>query len=162
MIRKILAPTDLSELSRVGVRCALITARELDAEVMIYHVVTGNDIANLGRRKEETFVATDFSDFIAAYEMRLASFVERNFADVLTSVKVTQKVKFGTPEKTIVETAKTEGVDLIIMATHGRGGLSRIFLGSVTEQVIRNAPCMVVVIPPDLAEVDEGLHLAAQ
>jgi universal stress protein A len=162
MIKKILAPTDLSELSRAGVRCALITARELDAEVIIYHVVTGNDIANLGRRKEETLVATDFSGFIAAYEMRLASFVEQNFADILTSVKVSQKVEFGTPEKSIVEMAKTEGVDLIIMATYGRGGLSRMFLGSVTEQVIRNAPCMVVVIPPNLSEVDEGLYLPAQ
>ena len=161
MVKKILAPTDLSELSRAGVRYALTTARELDAEVIIYNVVTGNDIAKLGRRKEERFVATDFAGFIADYEMRLASFVEENFADILTSVKVSQKVEFGTPEKRIVETAKTEGVDLIIMATHGRGGLPRMFLGSVTEHVIRNAPCMVAVMPPDLSEVEEGLHIPA-
>jgi nucleotide-binding universal stress UspA family protein len=158
MVKKILAPTDLSELSRAGVRHALTTARELDAEVIIYHVVTGNDIANLGRRNEERFVATDFSGFIAAYETRLANFVEENFDDILTSVKVSQKVEFGTPEKSIVETAKTEDVDLIIMATHGRGGLPRMFLGSVTEQVIRNAPCMVLAIPPALAQAGEDLY----
>jgi nucleotide-binding universal stress UspA family protein len=148
-VKKILAPTDLSENSRWGVHYALIVGRELDAAVTIYYVVTGNDIAGFRRRRtKEAVVAADFNDFMKAYEIRLRSFVEQNFAEI-PSVKVTQKVEFGTPEKSIVETAKTEEVDWIIMATRGmRRGLSRIFLGSVTEEVIRNAPCPVVAIPP--------------
>ena len=78
MIRKILAPTDLSELSVNGFRHALAMVRELDAEVTIYHVVTGNEIAKFRRRKEE--VAKDFAGLIATYETRLASFVEQNFS----------------------------------------------------------------------------------
>ena len=160
MIRKILAPTDLSEFSVTGVRHALAMVRELDAEVTIYHVVTGNEIAKFRGRKER-FVAKDFAGLIAAYETRLASFVEQNFSDIITSAKVSQKVEFGTPEESIVETAKTEGVDLIIMATRGRAGLSRILLGSVTEEVIRNASCLVLIIPPHLVSVGEDLHCHA-
>jgi hypothetical protein len=63
-------------------------------------------------------------------------------------VKVTQIVEFGTPEIAIVKTARTQAVDLIIMATRGKSGLSRIVLGSVTEEVIRNAPCPVLAITP--------------
>jgi nucleotide-binding universal stress UspA family protein len=50
MIRKILAPTDLSELSRAGVRYALNKARDLGAEVIIYHVVTTDEMLKLGER----------------------------------------------------------------------------------------------------------------
>ena len=159
MIKKILAPTDLSKLSLAGVRHALTMARELDAEVTIYHVVTGNEIAKLRRRKEKT--VADFADLIAAYEMRLASFVEQNFAEIIPLVKISQKVEFGITEKSIVETAKTEGIDLIIMTTHGRGGLSRIFSGSVTEQVIRHSPCLVLAVPRKFAfpyTVSRGFH----
>jgi nucleotide-binding universal stress UspA family protein len=153
MIRKILAPTDLSKLSLAGVRHALTMARELDAEVIIYHVVTGNEIAKLRRPREKT--VADFAGVIAAYEMRLASFVEQNCADIIPLGKVSQKVEFGTTEKSIVKTAKTEGVDLIIMATYGRRGLSRMLSGSVTEQVIRNGPCLVLAIPPHLTAVGQ-------
>jgi nucleotide-binding universal stress UspA family protein len=144
-VEKILVPTDLSPVSRAGIHYALNAATALDAEVIIYYVITGNEVARFRRPKEEAFA--DFDDLLKAYEMRLRSFVEQNF-DEITSVEVSQKVEFGTPEEKIIETAKTEGVDLIIMATRGMSGLSRIVLGSVTEQVIRNAPCPVVAIPP--------------
>jgi nucleotide-binding universal stress UspA family protein len=148
MVKKILAPTDFSENSRWGVHYALVVAGELDAVVTICHVVTGNDIAGFRRRRTEaTPVASHSGDFMKAYEMRLRSFVEQNFSEI-TSVKVSQNVEFGTPEEAIIKTARTLAVDLIIMATRGMRGLSRIVLGSVTEAVIRNAPCPVVAIPP--------------
>ena len=161
MIRKILAPTDLSELSRMGVRYALKEARDNGAEVTIYHVVTGDEMLKLGDRlKEHGSPASGSFDilknYLHAYEVSLAQFVGQNFADLLSFVRVHEKVELGSPEKSIVERAKAEGVDLIIMATHGRSGLSRMFLGSVTEQVIRNAPCPVLAIPPDLPEVRRG------
>ena len=56
----------------------------------------------------------------------------------------------GSPADKIVETAKKEGVDLIIMGTHGRKGLERAIFGSVCDKVVRNAPCPVVTINPAL------------
>jgi nucleotide-binding universal stress UspA family protein len=166
MIRKILAPTDLSELSQAGVRYALAAARDLDAEVTIYHVVTADEIRKLGDSlKRHAFRASGFPNFLKSYmhtyEAALAQFVGQNFSDLLSLVKVDEKVELGSPGRNIVERAKTDGVDLIIMATHGRDGLSRLFTGSVTEQVIRNAPCPVLAIPPYLAEAGEDLNSAA-
>jgi universal stress protein A len=153
MIRKILAPTDLSTLSKVGVRFALTTAKHFDAEVSIYHVVNADEIRKLGDRlRGRAFVRNGFPNVLEAYlqtyEVSLAQFVGQNFSDLLPMVKVEEKVELGSPDKNIVDRAKTEGVDLIIMATRGKGGLSRLILGSVTEQVIRNAPCPVLAIPP--------------
>ena len=51
----------------------------------------------------------------------------------------------GTPTQAIVDTAGAQGVDLIIMGTHGRTGLSHVLLGSVAEHVVRAAPCPVLV-----------------
>ena len=51
----------------------------------------------------------------------------------------------------IIETAKKEGVDLIIMGTHGRKGLERAIFGSVCDKVVRTAPCPVLTINPSFA-----------
>lgn len=167
MIRKtILAPTDLSELSRAGVRYALAVARDLDAEVTIYHVVTADEMRKLGDSvKGHAFSAGGFpsllKSYLHTYEASLAQFVEQNFSDLLPLVRVDEKVELGSPGRNIVERAKTDGADLIIMATNGRDGLSRMFMGSVTEQVIRNAPCPVLAIPPYLAEAGDELNFTA-
>jgi nucleotide-binding universal stress UspA family protein len=167
MIRKILAPTDLSELSRVGVRYALNKARDNGAEVIIYHVVTGDEMLKLGDKlKEHASPATGsfniLRNYLHIYEISLAQFVGQNFSDLLPFVRVKEKVELGSPDKNIVELAETEAVDLIVMSTHGRTGLSRVFLGSVTERVVRNAPCLVLTVPPSMAEVGEGLYSPAQ
>ena len=68
-------------------------------------------------------------------------------------MRVDERVELGSADKNILEQAEKEGVDLIVISTHGRTGLSRAFLGSVTERVVRNAPCLVLAIPPHLTEV---------
>ena len=65
---------------------------------------------------------------------------------------VTTKIEMGAPADIIVETATAQQADTIIMSTHGRSGLSRWLLGSVTQKVLSAAPCPVYVIPPDRKE----------
>jgi nucleotide-binding universal stress UspA family protein len=166
MINKILAPTDLSELSRVGVRYALNQARDNGAEVIIYHVVMGDEMLKLGDKLKgygspATGSFNVLRNYLHSYEVSLAQFVGQNFADLLPFVRVQEKVELGSPDKNIVELAEAEAVDLIVMSTHGRTGLSRVFLGSVTERVVRNAPCLVLTVPPSMAEVGEGLYASA-
>jgi nucleotide-binding universal stress UspA family protein len=158
MIKKILAPTDLSELSRAGVRYALNKAKDHGAEVIIYHVVTADEMLNLSERvSKDGFGRSDSSNllknFLETYRLSLARFVRQNFFDLLPFVRVDERVELGSADKNILEQAEKEGVDLIVMSTHGRTGLSRAFLGSVTERVVRNAPCLVLAIPPHLTEV---------
>ena len=63
----------------------------------------------------------------------------------------------GTPTQTIVDTAGAQGVDLILMGTHGRTGLAHVFLGSAAEHVVRQGPCPVLVVrrAPDTSATSE-------
>ena len=141
-IRKMLVPTDMSQLSSLGVRYALEMARELSAEVIVYHVVP------LG---EDWFASHEqrgpVRNMLANEETALNKFLAEKFADDIKLVKIRQKVEFGAPQTSIVEVAEREGVDIIVMSTHGRTGLSHMLLGSVTEKVVGHAPCPVLAIP---------------
>jgi nucleotide-binding universal stress UspA family protein len=141
-IKKILAPTDLSELSKLGIRYALETARDASAEVIVYHAIDfGADWHN--RR-------ADFGpnrDLLEDSRCLMDKFLAENFADCIDLVEVRQVVEFGAPYKNIVEKAAEENVDMIVMSTHGRTGVDHFILGSVAEKVVARAPCPVLVIP---------------
>ena len=67
-------------------------------------------------------------------------------------IEVTRSVVIGSPFRKIIETAEAEHVDLIVMVTHGRTGLSHLMVGSVAERVVRTAPCPVLTIRPPVAK----------
>lgn len=162
-IRKILAPTDLSELSQVGVRYALNLAKEMGAEVTLYHVVSYEELIQYGEKmKEKVVTSSTFQppgSVLEKYQVELARFVRERFSDLIPSVRANEKVELGTPDVNIVEQAKREGADLIVISTHGRSGLPHILLGSVTEKVVRHAPCPVLSIRPP--EVGKATRKAA-
>jgi universal stress protein A len=138
-VRTILAPTDLSDLSKVGIRYALEMGWNESAKVIVYHVIdfgmdSHNRHASHGSNR----------DLLEEGRRTLHNFLAENFADLVNVVEV---VEFGAPYKNIVEKAESEKADLIVMSTHGRTGLSHIMLGSVAENVVARAPCLVLVIP---------------
>jgi nucleotide-binding universal stress UspA family protein len=63
-------------------------------------------------------------------------------------VEVSFLVWDGDPGDTIVEAATAEQVDMVLVGSHGRGAVGRFFLGSVSEHVVRHAPCPVLVVRP--------------
>lgn len=150
--KKILAPTDLSDLSRVGVRRALEIAATQKAEVFVYYIV-GNEEATpyYGLFHDELSTAEDFrpiTEFVEESRRDLAKFLRENFADLIPQVKIHAEVELGLPYKKIVEKAAENGVDMIVMSTHGRTGLLHMLIGSVTEKVVRLASCPVLSIHP--------------
>ena len=151
-VKKILAPTDLSELSGAGVRYSLNLARAIGAEVLIYHVVDYDVLTRYGQRSTApaSFQPPDRA-FLERYETALSEFVKDYASEFIPSVKVRQKVELGAPDERIVEVARSEGYDLIVMSTHGKTG-QRLTLGSVTEKVVRTAPCPVLSIRPGQAQ----------
>lgn len=141
-IKKILAPTDFSELSRLGLRYALEMARDASAEVIVYHAIDfGADWHNK---------RTDYGpnrDLLEESRRLLDKFLAENFADCIDLVEVRAVVEFGAPYKNIVDVAASESVDMIVMSTHGRTGVDHLILGSVAEKVVARAPCPVLIVP---------------
>ena len=76
--------------------------------------------------------------------------VRRFSAGVLADDSLEVVVSEGNPSKEIVRLADERQADLLVMGTHGRGGFERLFLGSVTEKVIRTARCPVLTVPPPI------------
>ena len=139
-VEKILAPTDLSELSRVGLEYALELARGWGAEVTVYHVANPVELAN--------YKAYSLEDLLDKHRKSLGQFLNEHFVELLPLVEVRQKVEIGSPATNILDEAERETSDLIVMSTHGRTGIAHVLMGSVTEQVVRNAACPVFSIHP--------------
>jgi nucleotide-binding universal stress UspA family protein len=141
-VKKILAPTDFSELSCVGLRYALEMARNQGAEVIVHHVIAVGDDW-FSRHAEFSPVR----DLISEQQRSLDQFLREKFADFMNLVEIRQVVEIGVPHANIVERAEREGADMIVMSTHGRTGLGHMLLGSVTEKVVARAPCPVLAVP---------------
>jgi universal stress protein A len=65
-----------------------------------------------------------------------------------SKMDVARRVVVGIPYRKIVDVAEEEKIDLIVMTTHGRTGLSHLVMGSVAEKIVRTAPCPVLTIRP--------------
>jgi len=123
-VSRILVATDFSQPSEVAVRAAANHARLLGARLHLLHVVwPGSD---------------------ATPSPRLEQLAEGLRGDGLTVVTA---VESGLPGPEIVRYATREAIDLIVVGTHGRTGVTRALIGSVAERVIRTAPCPVLTVP---------------
>jgi nucleotide-binding universal stress UspA family protein len=147
-IKKILAPTDLSKLSRPALRYALELALERSAAVIAYHVIS-EDSEWLGSDDR----LNPANALLPQFKERLHAFMTENFADLMTKVEVVELVEAGVPYNKIVEKAQNEQVDLIVMSTHGRTGFEQILLGSVTAKVVARSNCPVLSIRPAKSSV---------
>lgn len=141
-VKKILAPTDFSEVSKLGLRHALELARQDGAEVIVYHLV--NFEGDWYRRNA---MGGQTRDLLVRTRQALDSFLAANFADCIDLVEVRQIVEFGAPHTNIPEMAAREGVDLIVMSSHGRTGFDHFMLGSVAEKIMARSPCPVLIVP---------------
>jgi nucleotide-binding universal stress UspA family protein len=149
--KKILAPVDFSELSTSGLRHAVDLAQWQQSEVVIYHIVTVEETPFPQGNEDWVVSQTEnpkLKKILEQRRKRLDAFVRATFAQGLAPGNVRQKVGIGTPYKAIVDAAVAEGADLIVMSTHGRTGLAHMLIGSVTERVLRRAPCPVLAVPP--------------
>jgi nucleotide-binding universal stress UspA family protein len=149
-IKKILAPADMSSLCIPGIRYALELAQWQQAEVLIYNVLTVEETPFPQGSEEWVAKQTELPKFKKTLEQRkklLDRFVSEHFADLLPNTNVRQEIGVGTPYKRIVEKAQEDGTDMIVMSTHGRTGLAHMLIGSVTERVLRRAPCPMLAVP---------------
>jgi len=135
IVKKILAPTDFSGISANGVRYACQLAKEFGAELIFINVVILDESNVINKHEMEQ------------HKQRLDEFVTKIIAAGGADLKIRKVVDAGQPYGAIVSCAENERIDLIVMSTHGRSGLSRMLIGSVTDKVLRGSPCPVLVVP---------------
>jgi len=139
--KSILAPVDLSAPSRLAADTAASLAGRLGARLTLLHVVPP-----LAASRRRPLDATQLN-------ARAAEGADERLQEIALRLqkvapRVTTRVALGDAAAEILQaaTAKKSPPDLIVLATHGRGGLSRILLGSTAENIIRHSPCPVLVV----------------
>ncbi|MCC7418509.1 MAG: universal stress protein [Acidobacteria bacterium] len=149
--RRILCPVDFSAASVRAFAHAAALARWYDAQMTVLHVVpTFDSMSVRGGLGDPVHVVTPTSREQVLAEMN------RSLNMAAAPPRATSVAEAGDPQTTIIDQAVSKGADLIVMGTHGRRGFKRLVLGSVTEAVLREAPCPVLTVPQqapaDIAE----------
>lgn len=140
---KILIPTDFSEHSNRAMEYAAALAREFGASIHMLHVMTVHNYDPFN---------PDLGFPEVAVDPTVAEMVERHLREMLGEAEpeITREVRSGfSPWHEITQCAADIGCDLIVMATHGRKGLEKLFLGSTAEKVVEHTPCPVLLLRPD-------------
>jgi universal stress protein A len=131
--KKILFPTDFSIAADAGLPEAEALAKARGATLFVLHV-------------QEPMLAYDGALYYGPLEPTTET-LDKMLHEIVPADKaipVEHRLAMGDPATEIVRTANEEQVDMIVMGTHGRRGLSRFLMGSVAESVIRHAPCPVL------------------
>lgn len=155
-IRRILCPVDFSRFSRHALEQAVALARESSADIVALHacaVAPVTEVVHVGA-PIPIEPARLTSDVRQAITRELTDFTYEVDAGGLS---ITPKVHEREPVAAIIEAAERWPADLIVMGTHGRAGFERLLLGSITEKVLRKAPCPVLTVPRRLTTVTHAL-----
>ena len=141
-IARILVPTDFSPASDLALQYAIDLADRLRCRIDLLHVVDDLTIPTVYPGSDVEIPALR-EQLMSEASAQLTRVLERCVAAGVTS---SAQVLVGTPARVIAETADSGGTDLIVMATHGRGAIAHLLVGSVAERVVRIAPCPVLTV----------------
>ena len=142
-IKRMLVPTDFSPASDIAFTYAVDMAAREGSTLHLLHVLDEASFATAypdGFYVELPGIRAQLTDEANA---RLQDLVARCAAE---NVEATTELAVGRAARIIVQTATTRGTDLIVIGTHGRSGFAHLMLGSVTERVVRMAPCAVLTV----------------
>lgn len=141
MYGDILVPTDGSDASMEALDEAIELAGELGSSIHLLYVVEPTNYAPMNTPNPDMI-----ESMTQTAETEIDNAVARAEDGGVDSVEST--VETGTTHETIISYIDDHGIDLVIMGTHGRTGLDRILLGSVTEKVVRLSPVPVLTVRP--------------
>lgn len=143
---KILYPTDLSPEAEVALPHLAELAKRHGAAITLLHVVEpimATPMLNDYSMHVDLFDRAITDAITAAKDLGPKVLSKHLGPDVATEIRVVQ----GHAAQEIVDLARDDGFDLIVMATHGRSGFKRFLLGSVAEKVLRHTSCPVLLVP---------------
>lgn len=139
MYKKIVLAVDGSEVSKNALKHAVELAKENNGTLIAVHVIPPIDVTDIEVFKPETL------------KRGLRKEGERILSEVIElaqkkGVKVQTIIEEGIPFEKICEVAENSDSDLIVMGSHGRTGIGKVFIGSVTERVISKTHCRPVLV----------------
>jgi nucleotide-binding universal stress UspA family protein len=140
-IKSILAPVDFSSASHKALAYAAALAEHFDAKLTLLYV--HEPAASVGIDGFYPLMLGS-DELVAAYKENLAKLVQKQLGDDSRVEKIL--IREGRAYFEIAETARALKSDVIVISTHGYSGLNHVLLGSVTERVVRHAPCPVLVV----------------
>jgi nucleotide-binding universal stress UspA family protein len=141
---KILMAHDGSKQADLALKRAMHLASKMNASLVVISVIPDlftdfyimMDVSDGESQGLSRTMAENTNRFMAGISEALAK----------SGLEVATKVIFGSPAKTIIDIAKSEKVDMIVVGSHGRTGPEKFLLGSVTSRVVDHAPCDVLVV----------------
>jgi nucleotide-binding universal stress UspA family protein len=139
-IGRVLLGTDLGRTSELATNRAFDLAHRHGADLLVVSVIDPNDL-----RQQAGPGGSRWDEVRDRRRHAARELVARGRAIGIT---VSFLVWTGDPGPSIVSAAEAESVDLVVVGTHGRGAIGRLLLGSVSEHVVHNAPCPVLVVRP--------------
>lgn len=142
-IRRILVPTDFSEPAEAALRYGKALAEEFGSTLHLMHVVPEPYIYPWG-----TEISTmPLVDLLTSSETQAADRLKTLVDDTgALKGRVKTSTAIGTPVDKILQQVADDGIDLIVMGTHGRGAVGHLLLGSVAERIVRRSPVPVLTV----------------
>lgn len=137
----ILMATDFGPEAHVALRSCTALARQRGASIHLLHVAK-DPMTSLSAPELYAIDWSQLRDDIVTHARDSLAALAASLSDVL----MTTEVAVGSPAETITQRAADLGADLIVVGTHGRGGVSHLLIGSVAERVIRLASCPVMTV----------------
>ncbi len=142
-LHRILVPTDFSKQSQNALKYAVAFAEKFGAELYLLHVVQDLAVFIPDMITVAPPVLPTVKQLTDAVYVAFERLIEENH---LTGLAVHREVREGSPFVEIIRFASEEDMDLIVLSTHGHTGLAHMLLGSVTEKVVRKAPCPILTV----------------
>lgn len=149
-LKKILCPVDHSECSYLALKYAISLALKDEAKLYLMHVIDSR-LYDTEMYKFSPYKLNEIDE--SKIRADLMKSLPEGTTDVLEVETIVVK---GVPFNEIINAATEISVDLIVIGTHGRTGLSHVMLGSVAEKVVRKSPCPVLTVrmPPPVPGIN--------
>lgn len=145
-MKKLLVPTDFSKTADAALEVAVSIAHQVGASITLIHI---NELVGPVIPVSELHFAIDQElreRYVDSIRVNLGKMLEKLSAKY-NDVSIDQRIQEGVFASSLIELAKLENFDMIVMGTKGATGLKEFFVGSNTEKIVRFAPCPVLAVP---------------
>jgi len=145
-LKKILVPVDFSKHSEYALEVAAILARKHKAAIVVLHML---GLSEAAFSYDEARESAEAQYYMSLAKNRFITFLDKPYLKGLNVTEIVQNYKIF---EEIRNVARENEIDLIVMGSHGTGGIREIFVGSNTEKVVRKSDCPVLVVKKHMPE----------